>query len=73
MGVDLRVSPEPSGWLKSLAQAKLPRAVTVAQAYQLPVGAWLGTELAAQRVFHHVDGSSSPGGYRSDRRLHDGQ
>ena len=36
MGVDLRVSPEPSGWLKSLAQAKLPRAVTVAQAYQAP-------------------------------------
>ena len=36
MGVDLRVLPEPSGWLKSLAQAKLPRAVTVAQAYQAP-------------------------------------
>lgn len=36
MGVDLRVSPEPSGWLKSLAQGKLPRAVTVAQAYQAP-------------------------------------
>ena len=36
MGVDLRVSPEPSSWLKSLAQAKLPRAVTVAQAYQAP-------------------------------------
>ena len=36
MGIDLRVSPEPSSWLKSLAQAKLPRAVTVAQAYQAP-------------------------------------
>ena len=29
MGVELRVLPEPSRWLKSLAQAKLPRAVPV--------------------------------------------
>ncbi len=35
-GVDLRIFPEPSPWLKQLDRAKLPPAVRVSDAYQAP-------------------------------------
>ena len=36
MGVDLRILAEPSGWLRQLANSRLPAAVSVTEAYQAP-------------------------------------
>lgn len=71
MGVDLRILAEPSGWLRQLANSRLPAAVSVTEAYQARNRAWGGHRVGCLQVFSVKSAEqTSVGWYRAVCRLY---